>query len=235
MRKFFFFSFFLSFSILSAQEVLSNLISNPVLNKNKFIIKYSKSPLVLPFFDDFSYDSNTVTSNLWFQSSVFVNRTYALNPPTIGVATFDGLDAFGFARDFNQFNNSEPSDTLLSRQIDLSLSNSVYLMFYYQAKGIGDSPELQDKLVLEFFISNHFSRASCTLFSPKSLCPYSIKGKMFIIEKVLLTAIIFTLDSKFKLFKFISLLISIRLLILLCIRKLHTCLLLFQPIKKKIF
>ena len=150
MRKFFFFSFFLSFSILSAQEVLSNLISNPVLNKNKFIIKYSKSPLVLPFFDDFSYDSNTVTSNLWFQSSVFVNRTYALNPPTIGVATFDGLDAFGFARDFNQFNNSEPSDTLLSRQIDLSLSNSVYLMFYYQAKGIGDSPELQDKLVLEF-------------------------------------------------------------------------------------
>ena len=150
MKNFFIFSFFLSFSILHAQEVLTNLISNPVLNNNKFLTKDSKSSLALPFFDDFSYDRNTVNSNLWFQSSVFVNRTYALNPPTIGVATFDGLDALGYARDFNQFNNSEPSDTLLSNKIDLSLSNSVYMMFYYQAQGIGDSPELQDKLVLEF-------------------------------------------------------------------------------------
>ncbi len=150
MKNFFIFSFFLSFSILHAQEVLTNLISNPVLNNNKFLTKDSKSSLALPFFDDFSYDRNTVNSNLWFQSSVFVNRTYALNPPTIGVATFDGLDALGYARDFNQFNNSEPSDTLLSNKIDLSISNSVYMMFYYQAQGIGDSPELQDKLVLEF-------------------------------------------------------------------------------------
>ena len=137
--------------ILNGQEVLSALVSNPVLNGNKLLVNKNKSAITLPFFDDFSYNSNVANIDLWEQSSVFVNSTYPINPVTIGVATFDGLDEYGFARNFFQANPSSPSDTLLSQEIDLSAVDTAYLMFYFQGKGIGDSPQLNDSLVLEFF------------------------------------------------------------------------------------
>jgi hypothetical protein len=137
--------------ILNGQEVLSALVSNPVLNGNKLLVNKNKSAITLPFFDDFSYNSNVANIDLWEQSSVFVNSTYPINPVTIGVATFDGLDEYGFARNFFQTNPSSPSDTLLSQEIDLSAVDTAYLMFYFQGKGIGDSPQLNDSLVLEFF------------------------------------------------------------------------------------
>ena len=127
-------------------------VDDPVLADYKYKINPFKSTLSLPFIDDFSYDSHQVDNDLWMESSVFVNRTYPINPPTIGVATFDGLDANGFARDFSPSTSSEPSDTLLSQTIDLSGISSAYFMFYYQAKGMGDAPQQLDKLVLEFFI-----------------------------------------------------------------------------------
>ena len=150
MKRFFVFCFVFSTILSSAQEVISNLISNPLLLKTEFISTTNKSVLVLPFFDDFSYDASIVNPDLWNQSSVFVNRNYPINPPTIGVATFDGLDEFGLARDFTQLNSSDPSDTLLSKEIDLSALTSVYFLFYYQAKGMGEMPDFQDQLVLEF-------------------------------------------------------------------------------------
>ena len=137
-------------SILFSQEILSDLHSNPILLGSKSQPILPKTSLVLPFIDDFSYNSSLVSVDLWEQSSVFVNRTYPIDPPTIGVATFDGLDKYGLARDFSQLNPSVPSDTLLSRNIDLSALSSVYFMFYFQAKGIGDVPEINDSLVLEF-------------------------------------------------------------------------------------
>ena len=130
--------------ILNGQEVLSVLVSNPVLNGNKLVVNKNKSAITLPFFDDFSYNSPVANIDLWQQSSVFVNSSYPINPVTIGVATFDGLDEYGFARNFFQANPSAPSDTLLSQKIDLSAIDTAYLMFYFQGKGIGDSPELND-------------------------------------------------------------------------------------------
>ena len=105
MKRFFVFCFVFSSILSSAQEVISNLISNPLLFKTEFISASNKSAVSLPFFDDFSYDAPIVNTDLWNQSSVFVNRNYPINPPTIGVATFDGLDEFGLARDFNQPNS----------------------------------------------------------------------------------------------------------------------------------
>ena len=136
--------------ILNGQEVLSTLVSNSVLNPNNLLFNKNKSAITLPFFDDFSYNSSFVNPDLWEKSSVFVNRTYPINPVTVGVATFDGLDEYGFARNFFQSNPSAPSDTLLSQEIDLSAVDTAYLMFYFQGKGIGDAPQIQDKLVLEF-------------------------------------------------------------------------------------
>mgnify|MGYP001164002110 CR=1 FL=1 len=135
---------------LFSQEVISNLNYNQILfNKNNVQISNKNNILNLPFIDDFSYNSSYVDDNLWLESSVFVNRTYPINPPTIGVATFDGLDSYGFPRNISQVNNSLPSDTLQSKPIDISISSSVYLMFYFQSKGIGDTPEISDTICLE--------------------------------------------------------------------------------------
>ena len=136
--------------ILNGQEVLSALVSNPVLNGKKLFVNKNKSAITLPFFDDFSYNSAVANIDLWQQSSVFINRTYPINPVTVGVATFDGLDEYGLARDFSQSNPSAPSDTLLSQEIDLSAVDTAYMMFYFQGKGIGDAPDSNDFLVLEF-------------------------------------------------------------------------------------
>ena len=86
--------------LLNAQESISNLISNPCLSSKTFKSIKGESSLILPFIDDFSYLSNVVDANLWHNSSVFVNRSYPINPPTLGVATFDGMDEEGLARDF---------------------------------------------------------------------------------------------------------------------------------------
>ncbi len=150
MRKFTVLFFILVSLSSSGQEVVSVLVSNPFLADCKHKINPFKSTLSLPFIDDFSYDSHQLDNDLWMESSVFVNRTYPINPPTIGVATFDGLDANGFARDFSPSTSSEPSDTLLSQTIDLSGISSAFFMFHYQGKGIGDAPQQLDKLVLEF-------------------------------------------------------------------------------------
>ena len=150
MKRYFILILICIANLVYAQELLSSLIANPHIFSTKTTNINNKSVLYLPFFDDFSYNGPDVDSDLWQNSSVFVNRTYPLNPPSIGVATFDGLNEFGLARDFNQPNSSDPSDTLLSREIDLSNLSSVYILFYFQSKGLGDSPEFQDKLILEF-------------------------------------------------------------------------------------
>src|SRR3569832_395224 len=54
-----------------------------------------QSVLTLPFRDDFSYDGIYPDPTLWTDSDVFINSSYADNPPTVGVATFDGIDKFG--------------------------------------------------------------------------------------------------------------------------------------------
>ena len=142
---------FLCFSFyLKGQEVISHLVSNPIVTSERLFSKKNKTSLALPFVDDFSYNSSVVNPDLWEQSSVFVNRTYPINPITIGVATFDGLDKYGFPRDLSSSNPADPSDTLLSQAIDLGGQSSLYFMFYFQQKGIGDTPEMQDTLVLEF-------------------------------------------------------------------------------------
>ncbi|MEX1188551.1 MAG: T9SS type A sorting domain-containing protein [Bacteroidia bacterium] len=106
--------------------------------------------LQLPFFEDFSAPSSNPNSERWIGNSVFINATYPIRPPSLGVATFDGLDAFG--EPYGASANSEAADTLTSSPIDLSYpaSDSIYLSFYYQPKGIGNYPEFVDSFLLEF-------------------------------------------------------------------------------------
>lgn len=114
----------------------------------------SSAALSLPFFDDFSYSSSTPDPQRWIDRNVYVNRHYGVRPVSLGVATFDMLDASG--QFYSQLANADyaGADTLTSRPIDLSslqLSDSLYLSFYYQAGGYGDFPEVKDSLKVEFY------------------------------------------------------------------------------------
>ena len=117
------------------------------------------STINLPFVDDFSYQGVYPDGNKWMDKDVFINRTYPVNPITVGVATFDGLDEHGVPYDTINFFSQGGADTLTSQPIDLSssqISDSIYFSFFYQPQGRGDQPNLTsvtsagDSLVLEF-------------------------------------------------------------------------------------
>lgn len=152
MKKVLLAIFMMGILALQAQEHISVLESNPLLQtKQKQIPKMRTSLTVsLPFLDDFSYNSYFPNNLLWEDSAVFINRSYPINPVTIGVATFDGLDANGMAYDISASTQGERADSLTSKAIDLSAVDSAYLLFYYQAEGLGDNPQTEDSLVLEF-------------------------------------------------------------------------------------
>jgi hypothetical protein len=108
----------------------------------------------LPFVDDFSRLGYSVPDpRLWNDSqTVFVNRTFAIAPPTTGVATFDPFDSKGkiYAA---ASNTTFAADTLTSGTIQLGYlpSDSICLSFYVQPCGYGDMPESRDSLTLEFY------------------------------------------------------------------------------------
>lgn len=114
----------------------------------------------LPFVDDFSTDKFPGNSEgepvLWTGRKVYRNLTFGINPPTIGVATFDGADEFGYPYDFGASQIATPSDTLESVAINLDYpaSANVWFSFYYQGQGWGELPEPGDSLVLQFYAPN---------------------------------------------------------------------------------
>lgn len=90
----------------------------------------------------------------WKNRNVFWNDTYPVNPPSIGVVTFDGIDSTGYPYNFNFPNTQGKADVLNSVPFDLSLftpdNDSIYFSFYYQSTGLGNRPEPEDSLRLEF-------------------------------------------------------------------------------------
>jgi len=108
----------------------------------------------LPFVDDFSNSQVHPNPALWLDRDVFVNGDLAVKPPSLGVATFDGLNAQGKAYDNSSPTTFGQADFLSSQAIDLSSNSpadSIYLSFFLQPQGLGDAPELRDSLVLQFF------------------------------------------------------------------------------------
>lgn len=90
---------------------------------------------------------------IWVDSSAYRNFTHAVNPWTLGVMTFDGLDASGYPYFFGS-TASGYADFLTSKPIDLSgfvPNDSIYFSFLVQKEGFGDAPEASDSLVLEFY------------------------------------------------------------------------------------
>lgn len=155
---------------LSAQEFIKapggniNLFYGPALkplstNPHQKIAAVSDT---LPFFEDFYYAPNSAypSGNHWVDSSVYINSGFAIAPPSIGVATFDGLNKKGYPYNIAATAIiSAPADTLTSRPINLytkgtytfSPVDSVGISFHYQAGGFGENPTSNDSLILELY------------------------------------------------------------------------------------
>ena len=104
----------------------------------------------LPVCDDFSGAGGRPDPRLWLEDDVSVGDGFALAPPSVGAATFDGLDARGqpYGEGFG------PADALTSTTIALggaggAAGGGIYLKYFLQVGGRGQAPELEDALYVE--------------------------------------------------------------------------------------
>lgn len=112
--------------------------------------------IILPFWDDFSISTGLIDTTWWLaqsQNQVIVKSGIGIDPPSIGVATFDGVDALGIP--YLPASTDGDVDSLVSQPIDLTqiptnLRNTVFLSFFYQFQGLGEAPNEKDSLILYF-------------------------------------------------------------------------------------
>ncbi len=100
------------------------------------------------------------TQYLWQDNNAYLNSGFSADPMSVGVATFDGLDADGYPYDFNS-NKTRACDYLTSKPINLyakpdgsgayGTGDSVYLSFFYERGGVGEVPDRDDSLVVQFY------------------------------------------------------------------------------------
>lgn len=130
-------------------------------------------PISLPFWDDFSYQPDT----LWSASAtVYINEGIGINAPSRYVATFDGLNADGVPYNPNDLLLNGFTDSLISRPIRLDevtpdQLDSVFISFYYQWKGNREAPDPTDFLQLEFLNDEGVWEIAATIESDASLDP----------------------------------------------------------------
>ena len=93
------------------------------------------------------------SSKIWLDHYAYHNYRFGVNPRSLGVVTFDGLNEQGFPYQIGT-SVTNYGDKLTSKPINLgsfSASDSVYFSFLYQPQGLGDVPENGDSLLLEFY------------------------------------------------------------------------------------
>jgi len=92
-------------------------------------------------------------SALWLDNYAYHNYRYAVDPRSLGVVTFDGLDENGYPYAIGS-SLTNTADYLHSKPLDLSpytATDSLYFSFLVQPQGYGDVPEATDSLILEFY------------------------------------------------------------------------------------
>jgi len=146
---------------LVAQEMIypATLVTQKAVAKKgmtKYVAK-DDALIELPFVDDFSTDyfPNNVEGNLilWEDRYATLNNGLPLNPPTVGVVSFDGTDEVGYPYSFDS--GTGPADTLTTCPINLDYGSDdgIGLSFYYQPQGTSFFPpnSSTDSLILEFY------------------------------------------------------------------------------------
>jgi len=140
--------FFIQFA--PAQELV--IPTNTILSKNSAKGSQTADTLKLPFWDDFSDTHVAPSAERWSDANVYINSSFTERMPSVGIATFDAVDAAGNFYAGADYENSFEADVLTSKPINMNLpgNTSVWFSFYYRPQGYGDAPEPQDSLVLQF-------------------------------------------------------------------------------------
>ena len=148
--KFRFTLYFLGIAIMGyaqVEEHSSALVNAPL---GSFSVE-SSDTIDLPFLDDFSYPSERPSEILWQDAKVWINDQMPLFQNSLGVATFDGLNEFGFAYKENALGSDSIADVLTSSYIDLQGASNVFLSFQLQEGGRGELPSNADSIVVEYW------------------------------------------------------------------------------------
>jgi hypothetical protein len=179
--------------------------------------------LTLPFIDDFSDTGPLPDPKKWMEASVFINRTFAIFPPTTGVATFDALNEKGEIYPSASDNGATfEADILTSQTVRLdsifipypkalSPDDSVMLSFYFQPGGgigsfwggeqIGYRPAYEDRLILEFYATFDTTGVwypvwETTGMSLKEMCPICDSAQYPQQQKNFFTRVVVPIDQQ---------------------------------------
>lgn len=157
-------------SLFSQGPIITPLNSNANLRNggDKITKRQLGDTLILPFMDEFITTEKYPDLKIWIDKQAYVNRHFAVSPPSFGVATLDNLDPKG--RPYQNLSGLTHNhcDSLTTRAINLkdyislsttinyTLADSIYLSFFYQTQGLGDMLDNSDSLVLKFKDKNGF-------------------------------------------------------------------------------
>ena len=212
---------FVAFNGIS-QELITPLSYNPAYkNAQKYIVqnktntKGGSSAVKLPFFDDFSRQGIYPYHDLWENNFVFINKSYAINPPSYGVATFDAMNDTGAVYShMSGFPSVADTLTSVSIRLDslfpnntaLTPADSVYFSFYIQPQGMGDDPQKGDSIVLQFYAQKIGLWRSVWNMEGMPLDTFKAKyGKDFLQIMIPITdTIFFGPDFKFRFYNYAS-------------------------------
>ncbi|WNJ19875.1 hypothetical protein [Pontibacter sp. G13] len=125
-----------------------------------------------PFVDDFSYDQLEPDSFRWVTLANLFDFPLrkvgtAISPPNLGVMTFDGASRFGTPYATNIV-IAGTADRLFSQYFDFSgfsPADSIYLTFYLQAGGLGNTPNPSDSFRVYFRTQNPTPNEFVQVFS----------------------------------------------------------------------
>ncbi len=141
----------------SAQEVVNGLQSDyniiKALGSGKDIKGVTANDTVeIPFFDDFSGTMVFPDHKRWIDNFAFINNTYSDKQITSGIATMDALNDKGMLYE-NASSAVFEADHLTSQPLNLNYqaSDNIRISFLYQPGGLGDVPEENDSLTLQFY------------------------------------------------------------------------------------
>ena len=125
--------------------------------KNNSARTRSVDPVTLPFWDDFSSirKGYADTTKWQYGNSVWINSGMGINPPSLNVATFDGLDSLGKPYNVNDVLAKGFADKLVSAPIRMDLpsvseQSAIAITFFYEYQGNGEPPDAGDILSLSF-------------------------------------------------------------------------------------
>ena len=131
--------------------------SKPSTQSSVTLTSENEETLSLPFWDDFSQATVIPSTDKWIGGQhVRISNGTGIAAPTINAAVFDGVDVNGIPYNPTSLLNGA-TDSLTSCAINLDLGfdrvgqrDSVYLSFFWQVNGVGELPDTEDSLIVQF-------------------------------------------------------------------------------------